>query len=93
MLRRPMRSLVAASVLALFALTGCKGNCRQLAEKLCDCQPNTSAKDACLEQVSSEESRVGTTAKDEQVCATLIDTCDCHTVNTAEGKRNCGLAR
>jgi hypothetical protein len=93
MLRRPMRSLFAAAALALFALTGCKGSCRQLAEKLCDCQPNTTAKDACLQTVSSEESRVGTSAQNEQVCATLVDKCDCHTVNTTEGKRNCGLAR
>jgi hypothetical protein len=93
MLRRPMRSLLVTAAFALFALTGCKGSCRQLAEKLCDCQPNESAKSACLQQVSSEESRVGTTASDEKTCATLIDKCDCHTVATAEGKKACGLAR
>jgi hypothetical protein len=88
-----MRTFLATAAFALFALTGCKGNCRQLAEKLCDCQPNESAKSACLQQVSSEEARVGTQPGDEEVCSGLIDKCDCHTVATTEGKRACGLAR
>jgi hypothetical protein len=29
----------------------------------------------------------------EQLCAQLYDGCDCHTVNTAQGKQARGLAR
>ena len=87
-----MRACLAALLLA-FALAGCKGNCRQLSERLCDCQPSQTDKDACLQRASSEESRIGPTAEQEQVCGQLLATCDCHTINTAEGKRACGLAR
>jgi hypothetical protein len=87
-----MRACLAALVLA-FALAGCKGSCRQLSEKLCECQPSQAAKDACLQRVSSEESRIGPTADQEATCAELLPGCDCHTIDTAEGKRACGLAR
>lgn len=90
---RPMRRTLVLFALVGFALTGCKGNCRQLSEKLCQCELNTYAKDACLQRVSSEEARVGTTPQDEEVCGQLLDSCDCHTIDTPEGKKACGLAR
>lgn len=86
------RALVLFALFGL-ALTGCKGNCRKLSEKLCDCEINTTAKDACLQRVSSEETRIGPTAADENTCAKLLDTCDCHLIGTVEGKQACGLAR
>lgn len=74
-------------------LWGCKGSCRKLSEKLCDCQPNTVAKDACLQKVSNEASRETVSAQDEAACAKLMDSCDCHTIDTPAGKKACGLAR
>ena len=95
-LRRSMRHprIVAGGLLAaVLALSGCKGNCRKLAERLCDCEANSYLKDDCNRRASSEESRLGTKPADEQRCASLLTTCDCHTIDTAEGKRACGLAR
>ncbi len=83
---------VGAAVLPLLLL-GCKGSCRQLSEKLCDCQVTTNAKTSCLQRVASEEGRIGPTATDEAVCKQFLDTCDCHQIDTPEGKRACGLAR
>jgi len=83
---------VGAAALALLVL-GCKGNCRQLSEKLCDCQVTTAAKTACLQRVASEEGRIGPKAADEAVCQQFLQTCDCHQIDTPEGKRACGLAR
>lgn len=89
----PMRR-TAATVLvsALFALAGCKGPCRQLSEKLCECTTTTSEKELCLQRVSNEQNRFEPTAEEEAVCEGLVDKCDCHTIDTDEGKRNCGLA-
>jgi len=78
---------------ALFAGAGCKGPCRQLAERLCTCLASTAAEDACLQNVANEDGRIGPTSQDNAVCAQLLYQCDCHTVNTVEGKVACGLAR
>jgi len=71
----------------------CKGDCRKLAEKLCTCATNTTDRNLCLQRAATEQGRVGTTPADEQVCAGLYDGCDCHTVNTPQGKVACGIAR
>lgn len=86
------RALVLFALFGL-ALTGCKGNCRKLSEKLCECEINSVAKDACLQRVSSEDSRIGPTPEDDATCGALLDSCDCHLIGTAEGKKACGLAR
>jgi hypothetical protein len=94
MVARMVRRLafVAAVVLPL-SLLGCKGSCRQLSEKLCDCQVTTAAKTSCLQRVASEEGRIGPTSADEAVCQQFLSTCDCHRIDTPDGKRACGLAR
>ena len=86
-----MRLFAAAAVLCL--LGGCKGNCRQLSEKLCECSINSVEKDACLRRVSNSESIVSPKADAELTCGQLLAGCDCHTIDTPEGKRKCGLAR
>ncbi len=91
-----MRLLCATLLAAAFALAGCKGNCRQLSEKLCECQPTTLERQSCLSAVAQEEQRVQPSAHDEQVCGALLKAkpgCDCHNTDTAEGMRACGLAR
>jgi len=83
---------VGAAALPLLLL-GCKGNCRQLSEKLCDCQVTTAAKTSCLQRVVSEEGRIGPKSADEAVCHDLLQSCDCHKLDTYDGKVACGLAR
>ena len=83
---------VGAAVLPLLLL-GCKGSCRQLSEKLCDCQVTTAARRSCLTRVASEETRIGPTSADEAACAKHLNECDCHQIDTPEGKVACGLAR
>ena len=88
------RYFLWASVLCVLVLgPACKGNCRNLAEKLCLCAANTIDKNTCLTTAATEQGRVGTTDADEAVCASLYDGCDCHTINTPQGKVACGLAR
>jgi hypothetical protein len=84
---------ITGGIAALVALAGCKGNCRKLSEKLCDCAVNSIAKDSCLQRASQEDGRVAPTAANDALCSRLLPACDCHTISTAEGKRACGLAR
>lgn len=89
------RVLLTGLILFFGATTfvGCKSNCRQLSEKLCECATNTVDRDACLRQASNGEARYPPEAADEVVCESLLKTCDCHLIDTPEGKKACGLAR
>ena len=80
-------------LLALLGLSGCKGECRKLSEQLCDCAQSNLEQQACLTRASLEDGRIGPLPSDEAVCARLRPGCDCHLVNTPQGKRACGLAR
>lgn len=87
------RLILLGAALLPILLLGCKGSCRQLSEKLCDCQVTTVAKTQCLQRAAAEETRLSPTSGDEAVCAGLLESCDCHQIDTPEGKRACGLAR
>jgi hypothetical protein len=87
-----MRTLILIAVAAL-ALTGCKSQCRQLSEKLCDCAINSSERDNCLRRASNSETVSPPTEVDEAYCQGLLETCDCRLIDTTQGKIDCGLAR
>jgi len=83
---------LAAAALCL-PLAGCKNPCLKLAEKICECQTTTTLRDECNARASDEQSRVTITPADETVCTDLYADCDCHALDTVEGKTKCGLAR
>jgi hypothetical protein len=87
------RVLLWALMVSALAGAGCKGKCRSLSEKLCDCADNSSAREICLRRAASEESRLSPTEDQEALCDSLLERCDCSQVNTVEGKRACGLIR
>ncbi|MBI3181697.1 MAG: hypothetical protein HYZ28_06105 [Myxococcales bacterium] len=88
-----IRVLAMVSALALLGLAGCRGSCRQLSEKLCECAANSAEKDGCLRRASQQEGTVALTPAQEEKCAELLPKCDCHAIGTAQGKKDCGLAR
>jgi hypothetical protein len=88
-----MRRLFLAPLLALVLLSGCKDNCRQLAEQLCQCAANTNERNTCLNGVAQRAANTNVTSADDSLCGSLINGCDCHTVGTVQGKYACGLAR
>jgi hypothetical protein len=88
-----MRRLLFAPLLALVLLSGCKDNCRQLAEQLCQCAANTNDRNTCLNGVAQRAANTDVTSNDNSLCGALINGCDCHTVGTVQGKYACGLAR
>ncbi|MDY7226938.1 hypothetical protein [Hyalangium rubrum] len=90
-----MHRSVATAVLslALLALSGCKGPCRELSEKLCECSANTLEREVCIRRASNDEAFIEPTSQDEAVCEQRLETCDCNNLETDEGKIACGLAR
>lgn len=90
-MRRTFSIALVAS--ALLSLTGCKGACRELSEKLCECAVNTIERDYCLQRVANEQARFEPTPDEEAVCEARLEQCDCHTIDTEAGKLACGLAR
>lgn len=91
-----MRRLFLTATLlcaTLSGLTACKGACRELSEKLCECAVNSVEQQSCEQRAAQEEGRVEPTAEDEEVCEQRLEGCDCRAIETDEGKRACGLAR
>jgi hypothetical protein len=91
-MRRP--AAIALLSFALLGLSGCKGACRELSEKLCDCSTTSLEREVCIRRASNDEAVVEPTAEEEAYCESKIEGCDCKTVdiNTTEGKQACGLA-
>src|SRR3954462_9335457 len=83
---------VGAAALALLSL-GCKGPCRQLSEKLGECQASTTAKTSCLQRVDAEETRIGPRWAGAPSCSKHLDECACDQIKTPEGKVAWELAR
>jgi hypothetical protein len=98
-----MRRSAAFAVLslALLGLSGCKGACRELSEKLCDCSTNSVQRELCIRTAANDEARVEPTAEQEAVCEARLDKCNCDALrpdqnaseeDIKEAKEACGLA-
>ncbi|MCA2981500.1 MAG: hypothetical protein INH41_02100 [Myxococcaceae bacterium] len=80
-------------VAVLVAASGCKSPCRQLSERLCECQQSSFDRNTCLQRAATAESLANPTAAQNEACAALVPECDCRLVETPEGKKKCGFAR
>ena len=87
-----MRLLFTVGAL-LLVLSNCKGPCRQLSERLCECAINSTEKTNCVQRAGNEEGKVAADPVIEQNCRNLLASCDCRLIDTPRGKINCGLAR
>ena len=67
-----MKRLMLLSALLGLGLVGCKGPCRQLSEKLCDCTLNSVDKTGCLQRASAAESSNPPTEEDDAKCRELL---------------------
>jgi hypothetical protein len=97
-----MRRSAAIAVLSLvlLSLTGCKGACRELSEKLCDCSTTSIEREVCLRRASNDEALFEPTAEDDAVCEEKLSGCNCNNIQNAStpedllaAKQACGLAR
>lgn len=87
-----MRSFALALLVALPFLAACSTPCEDLAEKICACEPSTAQRDACERRASELQDQQGTSDAEQERCDSFVDGCDCNALDTAEGKRACGLA-
>jgi hypothetical protein len=96
-----MRRSAAIAVLSfvLLSLTGCKGACRELSEKLCDCSLSSAEKELCVRRASNDEALFEPTAEQEAVCEDKLPNCHCEDIQNARtsedqlaAKQACGLA-
>ena len=93
-------ALALLSLLALGPLAACSSPCRELSEKLCECQETTPDRQSCEREVARAEGALDRLdSGQEQACEELLTTCNCEQVERAElvdsatGKVNCGMAR
>ena len=84
-----MRLLVLSASLALAA---CSTPCEELAKEICSCEVGRSAQSACERRANQVESTDGLDENAQKACDVWLKTCDCNSLDTAEGKRDCGLA-
>lgn len=96
---------IAVLSLALLGLAGCKGACRELSEKLCDCSTNSVQRELCIRRAANDEARVEPTAEEEVVCEERLASCNCDPLKPNQttdevdedainrAKIACGLAR
>ena len=92
-----LRFAFLAAVLSL-AASGCKSECRQLAETLCNCSLNSVDQSNCLQAAGTAEGANPPTPEDNNNCMALLPQpdgggCDCRLIDTPEGKIRCGLAK
>lgn len=73
-------------------LSGCTTPCEELAERRCACAATAAERTACENRAEQQRSRHPPSDADEERCEAFLRTCDCSRLNTAEGKRDCGLA-
>ena len=81
------------ALLSALALAGCASDCLKLAQKVCDCQPTANLRDACNSDANTQKAQVSISSKQEALCAQLYNVCDCHVLDTPQGRINCGQAR
>ncbi len=91
-LRDLMRPLLRLLPLLALAAASCATPCEELASKICACEGSLAAIDACEQRASQSEDLLDVTEAEQSRCDGFVDSCDCHALETAEGKRRCGLA-
>jgi hypothetical protein len=89
---RPL--LLLGCVLTLTLAAGCGNACLNLADRICNCQPDDALRSGCQQQVRQQEGIFPIRSQDEQLCQAKLDSnqCTCDKLTTAAGREACGLA-
>ncbi|MBN2497722.1 MAG: hypothetical protein JXR96_24220 [Deltaproteobacteria bacterium] len=79
--------------LACLLSWGCGSACRDLANKVCDCQPTRAKKERCEIAVSVADDNLDASDAEEEACQQILDSgsCTCDAVLTGD-LAACGLA-
>lgn len=87
--------VIVAGVLLGLALgaTACGSACKDLANKICKCQPTRSKENACKRSTSAAKRNLELSSKEEDACQEILDSGDCTCQALQAGDlAACGLA-
>jgi len=92
-MKRLVHQLMALAVAAALPLAGCGSACKELADKICECQPTRAREDRCRRSVSTASSNIDPSDEQESVCQQILDSqrCTCEALEAGEFAA-CGLA-
>lgn len=82
----------AAATLSL-PLAGCGSACKELADKICDCQTTRAKEERCRRSVSTASSNIDPSDEQESLCQQILDSqrCTCEALEAGVFAA-CGLA-
>jgi hypothetical protein len=89
-----MRSLLLllAPLLGVLLLAACSTPCEDLAAKICSCEADRTAQDACKRRAAQVKGTESISDAEQNLCSDKLAGCNCNALNTAAGKFACGLA-
>jgi hypothetical protein len=97
-----MKLLALAVAATALALSACGSPCQDLADRICNCQPAGTLRDACRSSVTNQLSNATQKpgGSDETFCTQKLATCpdpastanQCERLDSTVGKIECGLA-
>lgn len=81
------------SVLALALSVGCGSACKDLAHKVCNCQPTRAKKDHCNQSIDSVAQNFDLSDEEEDRCQNILDSgrCTCEALSAGDYSA-CGLS-
>ena len=89
------RGFIAAVsfLLALVLCAGCGSACKDLAHKICDCQPTRAKKDRCNVSIDTLASNFSLSVEEENRCQHILDSgrCTCEAIAAGDYSA-CGLS-
>ena len=81
-----------ACMLSITVAAGCGNACLSLANQICACLPDDGTRAACVQRAKDSQQSFPLRPEDEQFCQSKLAVCDCHQLQTIQGKQNCGIA-
>jgi len=74
-------------------ITGCGSACKDLANKVCDCQPTRSKKERCEIAINAAARNMDLSDEEEDRCQAILDSdrCTCQALETGDFSA-CGLS-
>jgi hypothetical protein len=74
-------------------LSGCGSACKDLANKVCDCQPTRAKEDRCHRSIDAASSNFDLSDEEEDACQAILDSgeCTCEAIE-AGNFAACGLS-
>ncbi len=83
--------LVWSFALAL-VLAGCGSACKDLANRICDCQPTRAKQEQCKRAIDASSKNFDPSDEEEDRCDKLLKQCTCDLIRTGDYHAQCGLS-